>query len=348
MKNQTIHSEPVPEPPPCSSGTVALPVSRTSRCWNRFVEPVRGGLPLVMLALTIGLGACQERASGDPGLVTREIYAMNRGVFQSALERVFREFHYAGLPEGSAIPELAFFDMDHTLVDTRTMIPYRSAGSLTYNALSDSKCMTIGPDEPADYAVLNREELLGSAPVAPGLAGLREASARGVPAFIVTSRGSSDTFTVIPEYLEKHGARVSGVFAVNSRYLSKHVWWKLELPPGIKSVPGHMKKPLIIAAILDRARTAGAWPKLVRYHEDTDSHFRGTMFLLNLMYPEIRFELIDYIRTARGNDFEYTRKEAAVSEGKTWLDPAGQPLTDPRLYDSGDCVEPPYPPVEFR
>lgn len=298
-------------------------------------------------ALALAAAACAPQWPKDPGVIAREIYRLNRERILNAVRENFRAHGYAGLPRG-AIDEIYVFDLDHTLVDTRTMIPYRSAGAFEMDALSDSKCMVIGPDEPADYSVFTREELLESPPVAAGLAELKQAAATGAPIFILTSRGGSGSFKDIPAYLEREGLRVNGVFPVNSRFFGRRIWWEMPKPEGVSVPPEGMKKPYLIAALIDLARQQGAWPKRVVYHDDTDKHFRGAMLLLALMFPEIQFELVDYIRTARGKDFEYTRRPAARSRGQQWFTPDGVPIKDGSKYDSGDCPgQFPYAPVIF-
>lgn len=294
-------------------------------------------LSFLLICVSVLLIACKPSVRKG-----HDIFAANQALFDAMIRTIYRENPNFIAPDARAT-ELNVFDFDHTLANTETMIPIRDASDKV-TARRDSKCFFVRKGESADFSVFTRDRLMAGNPIAFVMERARVAGrAANELVFIVTARGQSHTFQSAHEYLRKRGVRVNGVIAVNSPLVRDNLWKKLRLPAGMNKLPGGMKKPLLIAALIEHARERNAKIKTVRYYEDTDKYIGGYIQFMSRTYPKITAEVRDYIRSGKPNQRTYREKLVArVQDGKA-RDEHGKTVSNPSAYDSGDCPPPPQP-----
>ncbi len=260
------------------------------------------------------------------------IYQYNRDMFQRVVVELVKRNLVYSMPDGKSI--LNVFDFDHTLVNTLTIVPVQNSAGET--EMRDSKCGVFTAADKADFSVFTRKAVYDSEPIEPAFAHLQAYSSEASWNFVLTARSQPHTFSSVYEYTAMHGPELNGVIAVNSRILIESLWEKLRLPYGITAVPSEMKKALLIAALADLAMKKSNRLDLIRYHEDTDSLMSGAMQLLPILFPRIKQEYYDYLRS--GTDGHYTYRELPPirwQEGR--LTAQSGEAVEAAAYSSGDC-----------
>lgn len=234
---------------------------------------------------------------------------------------------------------LNVFDFDHTLVDTTIKLPVKLPNGS--KKLIDSKCMPLQPGDKPDFSVFENENTYVSRPINASLGRLQLYSKLTDNwNVILTARSSRRSFSSAQEYLWLKNAEPDAVIALHFSPLERGLWSKMKLPRIIDSAPQGYKKPLVIAALIQILKNRGSDIKLVRYFEDTDTYLRNAMQLLPTLYPNIRFEFFDYIRTGNANTAQYKEKNVAFAEGGKLFSAINRIFENPEKYDSGDCVNP--------
>jgi len=241
---------------------------------------------------------------------------------------------------------IAFFDLDHTLIDTDILIPiYRkdSEPKKPYRTV-DSKCIgKISEDEIPDYTVFDRENLYSSRIIrATWQEWLRSVQDKDTVTVILTARSSSHNFSSIREKLALAGGEPDHIIPVNSKLFQDRIWkqerWQKASMKS--SLPSGFKKPILMAAILDAYRIAGNDIRLIRYYEDTDSYFIQSINLLTLLYPKMEQEYYDVIRTRRfflGNSYKLVPVLSSTGRNIRKSSPLFQGWNEE--YNSEDCEE---------
>lgn len=298
---------------------------------HRKSQPYRIFIPLILAAAgcTQSLGpnaSAAEKATA--------IYAANADRLTAALEVVYaRNMQFT--PPGRSTREFDFFDFDHTLADTDTMVPVKSSSGA--DRLEDSKCFRLDKGDVPDYNVFSRQELYGAAPIPETMKRAKEYTAEpDTQVAVITARGQTHTFNSVYEYTAQRGAEVDIVLPIHTDLIQKALWDRISYPAGVDSVPSSMKKALFMAALIDLAKMRGGNIRTARYFEDTDSYFRGAMEFLPGRYPEIRWEFFDIIRGGTEKHRTYTERFAAYGERGVVHEPGGETMKS-SSYTSGDC-----------
>ena len=282
-----------------------------------------------VFGLLIGV-ACATH-TGDGTGTPEKAFRRNEQLFASTLDRLFSRYRDFRRP-GRETSEVHVYDFDHTLADTRTLIPLRPLSGPT--RYSDSKCFEFQKGDTPDFEVFTEKDLMATAPISVTLERLKKLkNRREALVFVVTARSQEHTFLSTHRYLTNRGARVDGVLALNSDFLMQHLWAPLK----DQNIPSHLRKALLIAALVDSARRAGATVKLVRYHEDTDRYTRGFLELMPSFLPAGRAETFDYIRKKGPGGLVYTEVLVAYTEHGRVHSPDGTAFAGVEEYDSGDC-----------
>jgi hypothetical protein len=285
------------------------------------------------LLLIAGLTACKQAAAeGDP---TMQIWNRNKALLLQNIAAVVDGND--GLRGFSAAKTtLNVFDFDHTLSDNTTKVPVVTAAGAT-KAL-DSKCILLSDGDKPDYSVFDNENVYTTEPIQPTLTRLRGyVKYTSYWNVVLTARGGRRTFPMIQEYLWQRGAEPDVVIAANFPPFHKSLWEKIEYPGDLKKLPRGAKKSLLIAALVELAKTRGANIEKVRYFEDTDEYLAGTMVLLPRLFPELKFEFFDYVRKNANGKAKYSEVAVATFEAGKLSKADGTPLTAAAEYDSGDC-----------
>jgi len=263
--------------------------------------------------------ACQKNVAPD-------LYRPRQALLQQGLSRVLEGQEF--LPRGKT---LYVFDFDHTLGDTVTTIPVRSGDGKIRQM--DSKCMDLVAGEEPDYSVFNAAEVAATTPIAPAFDLLRRVQLTDT-AVIVTARGQPDTVMNLRAYLLNRGAQPVAIFAINTQEMQTHIWKPLQQKG--EALPGQLKKPFIIAGLVDRARAQGVKFERIEYHEDTDRYVTGSVELLGGLFPEMRIDVYDYIRTPGSPNVYRQEKAISYTDGR-WRLPDQRPFREGAVYESGDC-----------
>ncbi|MBE7438697.1 MAG: hypothetical protein HS115_09615 [Spirochaetales bacterium] len=279
---------------------------------------MRYSLPVLLFFTSL---YCQKNAA-------LELYRSQEAVLQKGLTEVLKGQDF--LPQGKT---LYVFDFDHTLGDTVTTIPVKTReGTLRQ---MDSKCMDLAEGEEADYSVFNATEVATTAPIPAAFDLLRRVQLTDT-AVIVTARGQSDTVVNLQNYLQSRGAQPVAVIAINTEDVQNHIWKKLSTD---RALPGQLKKPFIIAALVNLAGKQGVHFERIEYHEDTDRYVTGSVELLGGLFPQVRIDIFDYIRTP-GSPNAYRQEKAISFEKGRWRLPDQRPFREGATYDSEDCPVP--------
>lgn len=188
--------------------------------------------------------------------------------------------------------EIVFFDFDHTLADTRTMIPVETDEGRQYR---DPKCFYVDSDEKPHYDALSEGELQKTMEIQEMLDLAKEKKKQGALVFIITARGEDHTWTSIPAWLKRRGLIIDGMVAVNSEKTRSAVLESLQLPEGAERLPRSFKKALLISGWIQLLEKRGPVDR-ISYYEDTDHHLRGAMQLLPAVHPEKEIRIFDVIR----------------------------------------------------
>lgn len=245
--------------------------------------------------------------------LNKDIITKSVGAYLDNLEEVY-EISYKG--------NITFFDLDHTLVDTRYEIPIRDSKNKIIKYV-DSKCIpTIGKDESYDYSVFTRENLYQSNPINQVLDILKK-NKKDHSTFIITARSMSHNFTSIREYLAKYDAEPDGIFPIHSEYWEKNLFHKMILPNSWKKIPSGLKKPIIMSGIIHYLEKSGIEVRNITFYEDTDSYLNEAFKFLPEVFPNMSFQFYDVIRIWNENETIYQ------------LQKVGFPKED--IYSSKDC-----------
>lgn len=292
------------------------------------------GRTLARVALVLALCVllvCGRGGSANASKAVAE-YRQYSPQIKVLLDKLYQQHPDFSRP-GSTVTELHVFDFDHTIADTRTEIPVRSADGKVRQ--EDSKCFQIHKGDRADFEVFTRPRLLASAPIAPTIARLQALTKRSESAvFIVTARSQEHTYESAKTYLITRGIRVNAVLPVNSELFEQGLWRKM------KKSPKGMKKPFLIAGLADQIQATGARLKLIRYHEDTDKYIAAFLNLMPALYPGIAAEVFDYTRkldSKNPNNILYAELLAGRVEGGQAFRANREQYPLPVRYDSGDC-----------
>ncbi len=293
---------------------------------------------LPRIFFTLGFAAVGCAPSVSPQATSAEktaaLYAMNADRMTAALEVVYAR-NLMFTPPGRDIREFDFFDFDHTLADTDTMVPVKS--STGADRLEDSKCLRIDKGDVPDYNVFSRQELYAAAPIPETIKRAKEyTAAADTQVAVITARGQTHTFNSIFEYTAQRGAEVDIVLPIHADLIQKALWDKMTYPSGVDGIPSGMKKALFMAALIDLAQMRGGTIRTARYFEDTDSYFRAAMEFLPARYPAVRWEFYDIIRAGTEKHRTYTERFAGVAEKGSVHEPGGETLKA-SAYSSGDC-----------
>lgn len=286
-----------------------------------------------VLILVVGLAATFACSSPVRQANTRaaSVYQDNKALFADTLQALFARYKEFRQP-GKGITEIHVYDFDHTLADTQTMIPILSASGDRRE--SDSKCFDFRKGDKPNFEVFTEVELVKTAPIAVTVERLKKLKSQPQAlVFVVTARSQEHTFQSALRYLTSRGARVDGVLALNSDFLFEKLWNPLKK----QKVASHLKKALLIAALVDAARRNGADVRLVRYHEDTDKYIRGFFQLMPSVVPDGRAEAFDYIRRRSGKSIAYSETLVAYAEAGRFQKADGSVFESVLNYDSGDC-----------
>ena len=258
-------------------------------------------------------------------------YHRNEAILAATLESLFARYREYRRP-GKETTEVHVYDFDHTLADTQTLIPVRTASGALRQM--DSKCFDVQKGERPDFEVFTEQELRRTAPIQVTLERLMKLKERPEAfVFVVTARSQEHTFLSALRFLKSRGARVDGVLALNSDFVSDHLWKKM----GKGNLSSRLKKAFLIGGLVDLARRSGATIKLVSYHEDTDKYIRGFLELLPGLLPATRVEAFDYTRRKGPSGLVYTERLVAYAERGRLLSPEGSPFAGLSNYNSGDC-----------
>ncbi|MCB1190005.1 MAG: hypothetical protein H7A23_12720 [Leptospiraceae bacterium] len=266
-----------------------------------------------------------------------QIYLQNKTLILNALKVIlYRNIVYSGIDQGKTV--LNVFDFDHTLADTLTIVPVKGKDGNIRKI--DSKCLGLKEGEIPDYSVFTREEVYDTVPVNPSLFRLQDAvKQKDVLNFVITARSDVTTYNALYEYLAVHKAAPNGIYAMNSEIMNRLLWEQIKLPSDLKKLPEGLKKPLLIAGLIDLINQKGSQVKLVRYHEDTDDYLKEGLKFLPIQFSKIRFEWYDYIRRKTLIDFEYFEDFFAFSENGISYRSNGSVFLPEEIskYDSKDC-----------
>lgn len=266
-----------------------------------------------------------------------QIYQKNKKLIINTLRNIlYRNLVYSGLKEGITV--LNIFDFDHTIADTLTMIPVKGSDGKIRKL--DSKCMDLKKGDKPDFSVLTREEVYDTIPINPALERLEKyVKEKNTLNFIITARGGITTYTALYEYLAVHKVAPNGIYAVHSDIMNRLLWERMELPQNLKKLPHGLKKPLLIAGLVDIINN-NSNIQIVRYFEDTDEYLVEGLKFLPSQFKNIRFEWYDYIRSRNYyNEFEYYEDYFAFSEKGINYRTNGSIYMDEqiKIYDSKDC-----------
>lgn len=298
---------------------------------HRIPNPYR-----IFFALALAAPGCAPAVSPQATIAekTAALYAMNADRMTAVLQQVYSR-NMMFTPPGRETREFDFFDFDHTLADTDTMVPVKSSAGA--NRLEDSKCFRLDKGDVPDYNVFSRAELYGAAPIPETMKRAREyAAAADTQVAVITARGQTHTFNSVFEYTAQRGAEVDIVLPIHTDLIQKALWDKMTYPAGVEGVPSGMKKALFMAALIDLAQMRGGSIRTARYFEDTDSYFRAAMEFLPARYPGVRWEFYDIVRGGTEKHRTYAERFAAYAEKGTVHEPGGSGL-NASAYSSGDC-----------
>jgi hypothetical protein len=235
---------------------------------------------------------------------------------------------------------LMVFDFDHTLVDTRHTIPVL-LGDKTIREV-DSKCMgKLLDGEIADYSVFNRQNLGQSKPIEPVIQLLKQSSSSEYTASaVITARSQNHNYSSILEYLAQLGAEPNVIYPIHSEFLEKNLWNHILIEP-IKKLPPGIKKAIVIAGIIESLQRKGTIVNQVSYYEDTDNYLREAMLFLPKIFPKIKFQFFDVIRTLSADRNKYTIAKVAYSENGIVFDLSDKTFDSQKIaeYDSNDCKD---------
>jgi hypothetical protein len=280
-----------------------------------------------------GIAACKRApVDGDP---TFQIWTQNKALLLRNISAIVDGNEgLRGFSTGKTT--LNVFDFDHTLSDNTTKVPVTTATGAA--KFLDSKCILLVEGDKPDYSVFDNENLYTTEPIQPTLTRLREyVKDAGHWNVVLTARGGRRTFPMIQEYLWQRSGEPDVVIAANFPPFHKSLWDKIEYPGDMKKLPRGAKKSLLIAALVELAKSRGTKIEKLRYFEDTDEYLAGTMVLLPRLFPELRIEFFDYVRKIENGKAKYTEVAVATSEAGKLSKADGSPFTAAAEYDSGDC-----------
>lgn len=286
-----------------------------------------------VIVLILGLTDCKKPPTdSDP---TMQIWLQNKAlILENIAAVVDGNFGVRGFSAGKTT--LNVFDFDHTLSDNNTEVPVVTAAG-TKKTL-DSKCILLAEGDVPDYSVFDKENVYKTEPLQPSLTRLREYVKDAAHWNVVlTARGGRRTFPMIQEYLWQRGAEPDVVIAANFPPFHKSLWEKIQYAGDVKKLPRGAKKSLLIAALVELAKTRGARLDKLRYFEDTDEYLASAMVLLPRLFPELRYEFYDYVRKVERGKAKYTEVAVAGGEAGKLSKADGTAFTGAGEYESGDC-----------
>lgn len=276
---------------------------------------------------------------GEPELSEAgRLYELNRVKIMSVVRAlVFRNLAYKGFRAGTE--QVHIYDFDHTLADTTITIPVSTADGSDKEI--DSKCMTLNKGDKPDFTVFTRDALRDTRPIDSTLKRFEKSVAdEKTLTVVLTARSGLHNFTSIYEYMAYRAGEPDLVIPVNSEFLWKNLWGDLKLLPSQKKMPKGVKKPLLIAAIIELAAQNNSENHIsgVEYHEDSDSYYRHALLFIPERFSKTEVKWFDYYRTT-GRVNSYREMPFAYSENGRTFHADGTEFTEEEIknYRSDDC-----------
>lgn len=241
------------------------------------------------------------------------------------LDIIYDVIDQPGLKNKAAFDEWHFFDFDHTLANTVTLVPMLSSSG-EFLRFADSKCSFQQPHEHPDYSVFTLEKLLLTTPVFDGLTNIQNSIDSGAFVVILTMRGSVHARSGIIMFLREYGIQVHAVIQVDKKPL-KTILDTFNIASGLR-------KSLIVLSIL--RHQAACLPLVVQIHEDSDSQVNSYLQTLPMIYPHVQYSITDYVKSQQS----YEAQLMFISQFTGWRFATNMTQVQelPKyVYNSFDC-----------
>ena len=275
-----------------------------------------------------------------------------------------------GVPAfGPDLKKVIFTDVDQTLLDTRSPVPFKSKTNPTDYLLNPDTgdLLLLGvsrfrdngkemaalrarwprldwaryfPDFGADMNAVG--ELLRSESIAPQAAHLKKQTAKpGTRALALTARSGDSVAVALRQLSKDRALGLSGYLLVNNPSMRAALGLDATAPG--TEVSSAQAKAVVMAAALRLAQRKGATVRTVAVNDDSDDNLKAAAQLLPALYPEVKLKLVDMRYTAREG---YHRVPVATFKpGKGFIDGHKRPVGAAELEAYGSHARDTFQPV---